>query len=50
MAKKRYVVVGVQPIAGAAPGEEFVAEFLPHEEAALIASGAIKPSNGSKEK
>lgn len=42
MAKKRYRVVGTQPVAGAQPGEEFSAEYREHEEAALIASGAIK--------
>ena len=43
MAKKRYRVCGELPVAGAQPGEEFSAEFLEHEEEALVASGAIEP-------
>ena len=49
MAKKRYRVCGELPVAGAQPGEEFTAEFLPHEEEALLASGAIEPVSKSKE-
>ena len=49
MAKKRYRVSGDLPVAGAQPGEEFSAEFLPHEEEALLASGAIEPVSKSKE-
>lgn len=41
MPKKRYRVVGVLPVAGHAPGDEFTHEFAPHEEALLIESGAI---------
>jgi len=41
MAKKRYRVVGEQAVAGAAPGEEFDAEFSPEQEESLIACGAI---------
>lgn len=51
MAKKRYRVVGEQPVAGTQPGKEFSADFLEHEEEALIASGAIAPvSDKAKEK
>lgn len=49
MAKKRYRVSGELPVAGAQPGEEFSAEFEPHEEEALIASGAIEPVSKPKE-
>jgi len=42
MAKKRYRVVGEQPVSGTQPGGEFVAEYLEHEEEALLASGAIE--------
>jgi hypothetical protein len=51
MAKKRYRVVGELPVSGAQPGEEFQAEFLEHEEEALLASGAIEVvSDKAKEK
>lgn len=50
MAKKRYRVVGELPVSGAQPGEEFEAEFLPHEEEALLVSGAIEPASKPKEK
>lgn len=50
MAKKRYRVCGELPVAGAQPGEEFDAEYLPHEEAALVASGAIELASKAKEK
>ncbi len=51
MAKKRYRVVGELPVAEAQPGEEFEHDFEPHEEEALVASGAIAlASDKAKEK
>lgn len=49
MAKSNYKVVGELPVAGHGKGETFSAEFLPHEEQALIESGAIAKAS-SKEK
>jgi hypothetical protein len=50
MAKKHYRVSGELPVAGNQPGDEFEHEFLPHEEEALLASGAIEPASKLKEK
>lgn len=40
--RKRYRVTGGSVVAGHKPGEEFEHEYRPHEEAALIAGGAIR--------
>lgn len=38
----RYVVTGIHPVRGYAPGAEFTACLPPAQEAALIAGGAIR--------
>lgn len=48
MAKKTYKVVGTQPVADHAPGEEFTHDFG-EQEASLIESGAIKVVDKKKE-
>lgn len=50
MTKKRYKVVGTQPIMGHAPGETFEASIPADKEAFLVQIGGIKVLEAKTEK
>lgn len=45
----RFLVTGIHPVAGTAPGDEFDADFSEEQERALVAGGAIKRAASRRE-